>query len=117
MIPILGIWENAEQIDFSILPTECFLKCNHGSGFGYTFKYSKETDKKSLIKNINNSLKKNYYKHAGEWPYKNVKPVILAEETLKYRDGTAPLDYKFFCFNGNPIIFQITSNIPGHKSG
>lgn len=32
LVPLLGVWENPEDIDFSLLPNQFVLKCNHNSG-------------------------------------------------------------------------------------
>lgn len=33
LIPLLGVWTNYEEIDFSKLPDQFVLKCNHGCGY------------------------------------------------------------------------------------
>ena len=33
LVPLIGVWDNAEQIDFNSLPNQFVLKCNHGSGY------------------------------------------------------------------------------------
>ena len=32
LIPLIGVWDNANDIDFSSLPNKFVLKCNHDSG-------------------------------------------------------------------------------------
>ncbi|WP_289490274.1 ATP-grasp fold amidoligase family protein, partial [Klebsiella pneumoniae] len=32
LVPLLGRWERAEDIDFDTLPNQFVLKCNHDSG-------------------------------------------------------------------------------------
>ena len=46
-------------------------------------------------------LKQNLYWAGREWPYKDVKPRILAEKFMEDegRDGDLK-DYKLMCFNG-----------------
>ena len=34
IIPILGVWEKAEDVDFDLLPDRFVIKCNHNSGTG-----------------------------------------------------------------------------------
>ena len=53
---------------------------------------------------INKSLKVNYYKHGREWPYKNVKPRIIAEKYFEDNKTGDLSDYKFFCFDGKVIV-------------
>lgn len=100
LIPLLGVWDNAEEIDFDALPEQFVLKCNHDSGSVTICKNKKEFDKESAIKNLNERLKKGIFYYGREWPYKNVKPRIIAEQYMVDESGYELKDYKFFCFNG-----------------
>ena len=100
IIPTLGVWDRFEDIDFSQLPDQFVLKCTHDSGGIVICKDKSKLDIKAAKNKINKSLKSNYYYVGREWPYKNVKPRIIAEE---YREDSETLDlrdYKFFVFNG-----------------
>lgn len=100
IIPTLGVWDRFEDIDFEKLPEQFVLKCTHDSGGLVICRDKSQLDLKKAKKKINNCLKKNYYKQGREWPYKNVKPRIIAEQYMEdKRTGDLP-DYKFFCFNG-----------------
>src|SRR5690606_33307991 len=58
---------------------------------------------------LNKHLKQNLYYKFREWPYKNIKPRIIAEELLM--DSNTELnDYKFFCFNGEAKVMYIASD-------
>lgn len=50
------------------------------------------------------SLKRNFYAVTREWPYKNVRRRIIAEQLLEAGDGEELADYKFFCFHGVPKV-------------
>ena len=113
IIPTLGVWDNAEDIDFDALPNRFVLKCNHNSGLGmYICKdKSKLTQKeiKVIQKNLTKGLQQDYYLTGREWPYKNVPRKIIAEKYME--DETGQLrDYKFYCFNGEPKIIMINSD-------
>lgn len=102
LIPLIGVWEKFEDIDFSKLPSQFVLKCTHDSG-GVVICIDKSKLDIEVAKNkINKSLKTNYYYSGREWPYKNVKPKIICEKLLKTKDGQVPSDYKFHCFDGEP---------------
>lgn len=101
IIPTLGIWEHFDDIDFAQLPDQFVLKCTHDSGGLVICKDKASFDMKAAKKKINASLKTNFYYHGREWPYKNVKPRIIAEQYMTCENGDLP-DYKFYCFNGNP---------------
>ena len=67
---------------------------------------------KKAQKTINRSLAHNWYKVKREWPYKNVKPRIIAEKYLSDLSSDALTDYKVFCFDGEPKI--ILTVVGGH---
>lgn len=100
IIPTLGVWDKFEDIDFNKLPNQFVLKCTHDSGGVVICKDKSKLNIEKAKKKINKSLKRNYYYSGREWPYKNVKPRIIAE-TYMENEGEEDLnDYKFMCFNG-----------------
>ncbi|MBQ8529368.1 MAG: glycosyl transferase [Clostridia bacterium] len=102
IIPTLGVWDKFEDIDFDSLPDSFVLKCTHDSG-GLVICYDKAKLDLDYAKNkINKSLKQNYYWRGREWPYKNVKPRIIAEKFMVDGESECLTDYKFFCFGGEP---------------
>lgn len=113
LIPLLGVWDNAKDIDFDKLPNQFVLKCNHNSGLGmYICKDKSKLTKKQvreIRKNLTKGLQQDYYLTGREWPYKNVPRKIIAEKYME--DETGQLrDYKFYCFNGEPKIIMINSD-------
>ena len=109
IIPTLGVWERFEDINFDTLPDKFVLKCTHDSGGLVIVKDKNKLDKDRAKKIINASLSNNYYMYGREWPYKNVKPRIIAEEYMEDPDNNELIDYKFMCFNGQvKCIFVCT---------
>ena len=109
IIPTLGVYESVEDIDFAELPDQFVLKCTHDSG-GLVICKRKETfNIESAKKNLKKSLRSNYYWRTREWPYKNVKPRIIAEKYMEDEYGELR-DYKFFCFNGKMKAMFIASD-------
>lgn len=100
LIPTLGVWENFEDIDFEKLPERFVLKCTHNSGGLVICKEKAKLNIEEARKKINASLAENYYWHSREWPYKNVKPRIIAEKYMENADGSDINDYKIQCFHG-----------------
>lgn len=99
LVPLLGKWDRAEDIDFDSLPDQFVLKCNHDSGGVVVCKNAASFDREAAREKLARQLKKNLYWWGREWPYKNVKPCIIAEQYLEDESGDL-LDYKFMCFNG-----------------
>lgn len=101
IIPTYGVWEKFDDIDFSKLPDQFVLKCTHDSGGYYICRDKKELDIEKARKKIEYGLGKSAYWATREWPYKNVKPRIIAEAFMTDGKGLEGLsDYKFFCFDG-----------------
>lgn len=110
VIPLLGVWEKFEDIDFDTLPEQFVLKCSHDSGCFVICREKSKLDIGAVREKINKSLKRNYYFHGREWPYKNVKPRIIAEEFVEDTANDALTDYKFYCFSGIPRIMYISKD-------
>ena len=100
IIKTLGVWESFNDIDFDSLPEKFVLKCTHDSGGLVIVNDKSKLDVKKAKEKIEKSLKTNFYWSAREWPYKNVKPRIIAEEYMEDKETAELRDYKFFCFNG-----------------
>lgn len=100
LIPILGVWEKAKDIDFDTLPDKFVLKCNHGSACNIICKDKYKLDYRETVKKLNKWMKTDYYKISREWPYKNVPRRIIAEQYLSDPIEGEIRDYKFFCFAG-----------------
>lgn len=116
IIPTLGVWDRFDDIDFDTLPNQFVLKCSHDSGGLVFCKDKKSFDKAAAKEKIEQCLKHEYYRHGREWPYKNVKPRILAESFLETSDPMGITDYKFFCFNGKPKILYISRGLENHAT-
>lgn len=100
LIPLLGVWNNVDEIDFDKLPNEFVLKCNHDSGGLVICKDKSKLDINEAKAKLKKCLKNDFYKLTREWPYKNVERKIIAEKYMFEKDGTDLTDYKFMCFNG-----------------
>ena len=100
VIPTIGVWDNFDDIDFDKLPNRFVLKCTHDSGGYIVCKDKNKLNINKARKYMNNRLKKNYYDLSREWPYKNVKPRIIAEEYMDTLGNPNSIEYKITCFNG-----------------
>ncbi len=108
VVPLLGVWDRPEDVNFDALPDKFVIKCNHNSGTGmYICDDKSKLNVKKVRKNLKKGLKSNYYYFSREWPYKNVERKIIAEQFLIDDENDALTDYKFLCFNGEPKICYI----------
>ena len=99
VIPTYGVWNRIEDIDFDKLPDSFVLKTTHDSHSIVLCKDKSKFDQNAADKVLRRSLRNNYFYGGREWPYKYVKPRILAEQYMD-NEGMELIDYKIHCFNG-----------------
>lgn len=111
IVPTYGVWNSFDEIDFDRLPQSFILKCTHDSGGNVVCRDKSKLDKDAARRKLTAALAKNTFLHTREWPYKNVKPRIIAEELLKENSGDGVIsDYKFFCFDGEPRVMYVSKD-------
>lgn len=110
IIPTLGVYNSFDEINFDELPNQFVLKCTHDSG-GVAICRDKTTfDYKAARKLLSRNLKRNKYWSSREYPYKDVKPRIIAEEYMEDAGSTELNDYKFYCFDGKPVCVLVCTD-------
>jgi len=110
LIPCYGVYNSFEDIDFSKLPEQFVLKCTHDSGSVEICKDRNVFDLKSVGMRLTEALKRNYYYTYREWPYKSVKPRIIAEKFMIDKTVDDLRDYKVMCFNGGAKLIEVHEN-------
>ena len=113
VIPTLGIWDKFEDINFDSLPNQFIIKNTYDSGTYFICKDKSKLDISEVRKRLmidDHSRKVDYYVFSREWPYKGLKHRIIAEPLLSDEKVSYLRDFKFYCFNGEPKIFYITSD-------
>lgn len=137
LIPTLGVYNSVEEIDFDKLPNQFVLKCTHDSGGIIICRDKSRLNTHKAKKNLTKWLKNNYYYQNREYPYKNVKPRIIAEQYmvdvsysmdiheptnktcdvayLQNKHGL--LDYKFMCFDGVVKALFLDIGVIGNSEG
>lgn len=101
VVPTLGVWDSFDDIDFGALPERFVLKCTHDSGGLAICRDLSTFDMAVARRKIERSLANNYFWSGREWPYKDVRPRIIAEEYLDPAGEQVGLtDYKVMCFGG-----------------
>lgn len=111
LIPLLGVWEDPDEIDFDALPDRFVLKCNHNSGLGMCIcKDKSKLDTETVRRELKKGLQQDYYIQNREWPYKDVPRRIIAEQYMEDAATQELRDYKFFCFNGEPKALFVATD-------
>lgn len=109
IIPLIGVWDDVNDIDFDALPDQFVMKCTHDSGGLEICKDKLTFDFDSAKQRIDKILKQNFYWVSREWPYKNVPPRIIIEKYMQDSETGELRDYKFFTFNGIPKVMYIAT--------
>lgn len=117
LIPLLGVYNQFDDIDFNKLPNQFVIKANHGCGWNIIVKDKETLDLQSTKQKITEWLQTNFaYKVGLELQYKNIKPKIIIEKYIENKGGDL-FDYKFWCFDGKVKYIQFLSerNLSGLK--
>lgn len=110
LIPLVGgPWNSVEEIDFDALPEQFVLKTTHDSGGVVICRDKQNLDVEIARRKLEKHLRRNFFWAGREWPYKNVKPRIIAEKYMEDSSGELK-DYKLWCFNGCARICNVCTD-------
>lgn len=114
VVPLLGVWDAFDDIDFDSLPNAFALKCNHGSGWNLIVRNKADIDKQATKNYFDKWMATNYAYLTGEFHYRDIPPKIIAE--LYLDTNTSVKDYRFYCFRGIPeiVCVDLFSGTPEH---
>ena len=104
----LGVWDRAADIVFSTLPEQFVLKTTHDCGGVVICRDRAHFDEAAARATLDSALSRRFWRENREWPYKGVRPRILAEPYLEDEYGELR-DYKFFCFDGEPKLMFVAT--------
>ena len=107
LVPLLGAWNNVEDIDWDSLPNKFVLKCNHGCAYNILCNDKTKFDKEAAVKQLKKWMQEDFGAFNIELHYSKIKPHITCEEFL----GDCIMDYKFFCFNGEPKYIYVSNDL------
>ncbi len=108
LVPLLGVWDKAEDIEWDKLPERFVLKCNHGCAYNIVVSDKNKLNIAATMKQLNAWLKEDFGAFNIELHYSEIKHHrITCEEFL----GENITDYKFFCFNGEPKFIYVSTDL------
>ncbi len=110
LIPMIGVYDRFNEIDFSTLPDQFVLKCTHDSNSVVMCIDKNKFNIRAAKSKLNKALKRNFYYYFREWVYKDVKPRIICEKYMVDEQQSELKDYKIFCFHGEPKFIQVHIN-------
>ncbi len=100
---LYGVWDNAKDIDWSVLPDRFAMKCNHGCGYNLICRDKSKLDIPASVKKLNKWMASDSWKEYAELHYRKIPKKIICEKFIEGKDGALPVDYKIYCFNGKPL--------------
>lgn len=103
-VPTLGVYNSFDEIDWDALPQRFILKATHDSGSYYIVNDKTEVDKQDCKKHLYLHWNEELYDYTREWQYHGLQSRIIAEPLIA--EPKQLREYKFFCFHGEPKIFQ-----------
>jgi hypothetical protein len=109
---LIGVWDRWEDVDWSKIPERVVLKCNHGARYNIISEHKSLLEEKEVGKKLTNWLNEDFSLYNAEPHYSKIPPKIICEKYL----GGDMIDYKFFCFNGEPKFFYVSSGASKGKS-
>jgi len=104
---LLGVYQSVEEINWNSLPNQFVLKTTHGCGQNIIGHNKAKLNIEQAKKDLSRWLTLNNYEKSREWPYKNVKARIICEEYIPWDRNLGLLDYKVYCFGGNPTYIDV----------
>jgi hypothetical protein len=107
-VPLLGVWDKAEKIDWNSLPDSFVLKCSHGCAYNIVVPDKSKLDRRAAARQLNAWLREDFGAFNIEPHYSAIRHRrIICEEYL----GENLTDYKFFCFNGRPEYIYVSKDL------
>ncbi len=107
---LYSVFESSSEVNFGNLPDKFALKATHGCGTNIICEDKQALNTEKSKKKIAKWMKQTTGTTTGEKHYKFIKPRIIVERYIGNDDGTLPLDYKIYCFNGKPYCICVYSD-------
>ncbi len=107
---LFGTYENSSEIEWDTLPGKFVLKVNHGSNWNIICKNKDQLNIEAACQKLDHWMGKNFYYEGREWQYKDIPPRIMCEEFLEGDKEFGLLDYKIWCFNGQPKYIDVITD-------
>jgi len=104
---LYGVYDSYDKIVFSELPDKFVLKATHGFNMNIICKDKGNFDFGLCYLEVEKWLRHQHFEDGREWAYKNVVPRIVCEKYLENKEYDELVDYKFYCFNGQPEVVWV----------
>jgi hypothetical protein len=109
LVPLLWHGDDPDELPFDELPAKFVIKTNHGCGYNVIVTDKTIVDRERIRLQLKKWLSENFChdKSLGiAWAYRDINPTIIVESFLEV-NGSVPVDYKFFCFDGRVDFVEL----------
>lgn len=113
---LIGVYDDVDDIDWDSLPDRFVMRANQGCKFNIICHDRSALDTAAAEAKLRVWMDDNGYFHVREWPYRDIRPRIVCEEFLDGDPKWGLLDYKFFCFAGEPTFVAVDHDRFSHHS-
>ncbi len=97
---VIACYDDPEEINWESLPKKFVLKWNFGNGGNVVCLDKSKLDKAAAVRDLKRFGKLKFHLLAAEPQYDVAKKVLICEKFIEPEHGNSPVDYKFYCFNG-----------------
>ena len=98
LVPLLGVYNSFEEIDFNKLPNQFVIKCNHGSGYNIVVTDKAKMNLTDIKTKLNRWMKEDFAFRCGyELHYSDIKPKIIIEKYINPAESNREI--QVWCFN------------------
>ena len=116
LTPLLGVYTNPEEIDFTVLPKRFALKANFGAGNNIICTDKEQLDIRHCLTEMKGWMKPSTYSFS-EQHYNLIDKKIVCEEFIDDGSCGFPVDYKFMCIKGKvACVLGVSGREEGHGS-
>lgn len=109
LIPLLGVYDTFEEINFDKLPNQFVIKCNHGSGWNIIVTDKSKLNLADTKEKLDKWLNTNFaFQYGYELHYRDIKPKIIIEKYIDPKISNHEI--QVWCFNGTIKFISLETN-------
>lgn len=101
---LYGVWNHAEEIEWTKLPDSFAMKCNHGCGYNIICSDKQKLNEAKTKIQLNKWLSEDFWKRNAEVNYRQIEKKIICEKYIQGKHDERLNDYKVYCFHGKALF-------------
>lgn len=116
LVPLVGVWDDADAVPLKTLPRPCVVKTTVGSGQVWFLRSGEFVDLQRLRLELQRWLATDFSSLSREWCYRGLRNRVIVEHMLAGEAGEVPADYKFYVIGGAVRFIQVDQGRFGHHT-